>query len=244
MSRDPKPPAPIDRPAGSQPAKPADDVTAFLSKVAAMPKVTKVGEGGRLIFALDATASREPTWDQACRIQGEMFTATASLGGLEVQMAYYRGFHEFQAGRWASSGQQLIREMTGVHCLAGQTQIERVLRHALVETRRKRVGAVVFVGDALEEEIDRLAVPAGELGLLGVPVFMFHEGGKPLVARGFQHIAKLSKGAYCAFDLSSAETLRRLLAAVAVYAAGGRAALADYSKRAGPEVRLLTSQLD
>ena len=41
------------------------DVNAFLAKVAATP-VKKVGvKPGRLIFALDATASRQPTWDQA-----------------------------------------------------------------------------------------------------------------------------------------------------------------------------------
>jgi hypothetical protein len=235
MSRDPKPLVPAGEATG--------DVQAFLAKVAAMPKVTKVGTKGRLIFALDATASREPTWDQACRIQGEMFSVTASLGGLEVQMAYYRGFGQFHAGRWAGSGAELIGEMTGVKCLAGQTQIGKVLRHAVAETKRKRVGALVFVGDALEEDIDKLAVAAGELGLLGVPVFMFHEGGDPQVARGFKQIATLTKGAYCAFDLSSARMLKELLAAVAVYAAGGHQALADYSKRAGPEVRLLTSQL-
>lgn len=237
MSGDRKTPVPT--PAGGT----TGDVAAFLAKVAAMPKVAKVGEKGRLIFALDATASREPTWDRACQIQGEMFTVTASLGGLEVQMAYYRGFGEFQAGRWAADAKALIGEMTGVQCLAGRTQIGRVLRHAVVETKRKRVGAVVFVGDALEEDVDALAVAAGELGLLGVPVFMFHEGGDSTVARGFRHIATLSKGAYCAFDLNSADMLKELLAAVAVYAAGGHKALADYSKRAGPGVRLLTSQL-
>jgi hypothetical protein len=240
MSRDPKPPTPT---GGTPPAEVTGDVAAFLAKVAAMPKVHKVGAKGRLLFALDATASREPTWDQACKIQGEMFEVTASLGGLEVQMAYYRGFGEFHAGRWAASGNELIKDMTGVRCLAGQTQIHRVLRHAVAETRRKRVGAVVFVGDALEEDIDAIAATAGELGLLGVPVFMFHEGGNARVAQGFKHVATLTKGAYCAFDLSSARMLKELLAAVAVYAAGGRQALADYSKRAGPEVKLLTAQL-
>ena len=46
------------------------------------------GGRGRLIFALDATASREPTWDRACRIQGEMFEATAALGGLDIQLVF------------------------------------------------------------------------------------------------------------------------------------------------------------
>ena len=67
------------------------DVTAFLSKVAATPVSKRAGERGRLIFALDATASRQPTWDRACQTQGEMFEATTSLGGLEIQLALLPG---------------------------------------------------------------------------------------------------------------------------------------------------------
>ena len=83
---------------GKLPAKTSnEDIKAFLEKVAATP-VRQSGSGpGRLIFALDATASREPTWDHACHIQGEMFRETALLGGLEIQLAYYRGFGEFRA---------------------------------------------------------------------------------------------------------------------------------------------------
>ena len=54
----------------------------------------------RLMFAVDATASRQPTWDTACQIQGEMFRATDQVATLAVQLCYYRGFNEFSASRW------------------------------------------------------------------------------------------------------------------------------------------------
>ena len=98
---------------------------------------------------------------------------------------------------------------------------------------------LVFVGDAMEESVDELFGLAGELGLLGVPVFLFHEGGDPVAARAFKEIARVTRGAYCPFDGASAEQLRALLGAVAAYAAGGRRALADYGKRAGGAALLL-----
>ncbi|MSP68264.1 MAG: VWA domain-containing protein [Alphaproteobacteria bacterium] len=214
----------------------------FLRHVAAAPAVRAEGRG-RLMFALDATASRQPMWDRACRIQGEMFKATDALGGLDVQLVFYRGFGECRKSKWLGSADQLVRAMTAVACLGGQTQIGRVLGHAIAETRHQRVNALVFIGDALEEGIDPLCDAAGQLGVLGVPVFMFHEGGHPLVAEGFRQIARLSGGAYAPFDLGSAEQLKALLGAVAAYAAGGRRALAGYGQRSGGAALLLAHQV-
>lgn len=226
------------------PTTPANaEVDAFLRKLAQTPAVHPAGERGRLIFAMDATASREPTWDRASHIQAEMFKETAALGGLDIQLVYYRGFGECRASPWVSESAALLKRMTGVFCLAGQTQIAKVLKHAIKETKRHKVGALVFVGDCVEEDIDRLGHLAGELGLLGTPCFVFHEGRDPIARSAFQQIAKLSGGAYCAFDANSAQQLRDLLSAVAVYAAGGRKALADYSDRRGGLVRQLTHQV-
>lgn len=219
------------------------DVDAFLRDLEKAPAVRQGGGRGRLIFALDATASREPSWDRACRIQGEMFEATAGLGGLDVRLVFYRGFAECKASRWMQNAAELHRAMRAVSCIGGETQIERVLEHAIAETRKQRVHAVVFVGDAMEENPDRLSRLAGELGLLGTPVFVFHEGGDATAGAAFRQIAKLSRGAYLSFDLASADKLRELLAAVAVYAAGGYRALADYGARKGGDIRLLTAQL-
>jgi hypothetical protein len=217
-------------------------VDAFVEKVRALPQVRTEGRG-RLVFGMDATASRAPTWDRACRIQGEMFEATSALGGLEIQLVFYRGFAECKASRWMASAAELHRAMHAVSCVGGQTQIERVLAHVANEARARKVNAAVFVGDAMEENPDRLAHLAGELGLLGVPVFVFHEGGDAVAARSFQEIARLSKGAYCAFDAGSAQQLKELLGAVAVYAAGGRKALIDYGRRQGGAALRLTHRL-
>ena len=218
------------------------DVAAFLEKVARTTPPGGPGRG-RLIFAMDATASRQPTWDHASHIQAQMFKETEALGGLEVQLIYYRGFRECKASRWAKNPSDLLRMMTGVTCLAGHTQIRKVLQRAIKETKKQRVGALVFVGDAIEEDIDALGHLAGELGLLGLPCFLFHEGHDPAAGNAFRQIARLSGGAYCPFDASSAKQLRELLSAVAVYAAGGRRALADYSKRTGGLIPQLTHQI-
>lgn len=218
------------------------DVDAFLAKVAAAPSKPP-GSGGRLMFAIDATASREPTWDMASQTQAEMFKATQGLGGLEVQLCFYRGFGQFKATPWVADSAALINPMSGVRCLAGRTQIAKVLRHAIKETKRKKVDALVFIGDVVEEDIDALGHRAGQLGLLGTPVFVFQEGAEPASRRAFQQIAKLSGGAYCSFDAGAAAQLRDLLAAVAVFSAGGRPALEDYSRRAGGRVLQLTNQM-
>ncbi|MFQ5766042.1 MAG: VWA domain-containing protein [Rhodospirillales bacterium] len=219
------------------------EVAAFLEKARATPVARAPGGGGRLVFAMDATASREPTWDMAARIQGEMFQETASLGGIEIQLAYYRGFGEFKFNPWTADEKALLKKMTAVFCLAGETQLGKVLAHAVNETKRKRIDALVFVGDCFEEDIDLVGTTAGELGLLGVPAFMFHEGADPIAAFAFKQIAKLTNGAYCQFDSNSAQTLRQLLGAVAVYAAGGRRALEDMARKRGGEVLKIAHQV-
>lgn len=212
----------VDRPEGR------GDIDAFLDKVQRTP-AKSTGRRGRLIFAMDATASRQHQWDRALHIQAEMFQAAEELGGLDIQLIYYRGFGECRASKWYAEPAELRRAMLTVRCLGGRTQIAKVLARAMKETKDKPVQAVVFVGDCMEEDADLLCDRAGQLGLVNTPLFMFHEGGEPMAAGIFRQMAKLSGGAYCRFDASSAETLKELLRAVAVYAAGGRRALADRS---------------
>ena len=219
------------------------DVDAFLERVAMAPAPRAGGGRGRLIFGMDATASRAPTWDTACHIQGRMFEETDALGGLDVQLVFYRGFRECKSSPWLSSPKALLQRMAKVYCIGGHTQIGRVLKHALKETRRRQVNALIFVGDCMEENVDTLCHHAGELGLLGVPVFVFHEGGDAVAAETFRQIARLSNGAYCRFDMGSADQLRALLSAVAVFAAGGRRALEDLSKREGGAALQITRQI-
>lgn len=215
-------------------------IDAFLGKVRRTPATTS--GAGRLIFALDATASREPTWDHASHMQVQMFQETANLGGLAIQLCYFRGYGEFHASAWLTNTQQLLQKMTGVSCLGGHTQIEKLLRHAIKEAKssEQKISALVFVGDCVEEDIDRLSKAAGALGLLGIPAFMFQEGHDPGATRAFQHIAQLTGGAHCPFDAGSAQQLKDLLSAVAVFAAGGHKALESFHQRHGNVVLRLS----
>ncbi|ASJ74698.1 VWA domain-containing protein [Granulosicoccus antarcticus] len=220
-----------------------NEVDAFLDAVKVTPATTH-GEGrGRLIFSLDATASRQRTWDQAMSLQSDMFIHTRGIGTLDVQLVYYRGYDECRASKWLDNADKVIALMRKVTCQAGRTQIGRVLKHALAECRAKPVQALVFVGDCVEENIDELGNLAGQARLLGMPVFVFQEGHDPNASYALAQVAKLSGGAHCRFDASSARQLGDLLNAVAAYAAGGRAALQALERQGSNQAAALLEQL-
>jgi hypothetical protein len=221
----------------------SQDVAAFLKKAAAMPVRAPDAKNGRLIFAMDATASRGPSWAQAMGIQTEMFQEASTVGGLDVQLVYYRGLMDFGASPWMGNAERVVALMRGVHVAAGHTQILRVLNHANEEAKRGKVNAVVFIGDAVEESADLLAGAAGQLALRGVPVFIFHEGDLEPAAGVLRQIAQITHGAYCSFDAGSPQQLRDLLKAVAIFAAGGRKALENFSRTAGGIALKLTHQM-
>ena len=200
------------------------DIAAFVAKARAMSPHAP-GARGRLIFALDATMSRQPTWDMACALQADMFREAAALGSLDIRLIYYRGFNECRASAWISDSARLATLMSKIDCRGGDTQIGRVLSDVRREAVASGVRAVVFVGDAMEEKVDELCAKAGELGMLKVPVFMFQEGRDVVAEQAFREIARLTGGAWCRFDPGAAAQLRELLRAAAAFAAGGREAL-------------------
>ena len=246
MSREPTKQTPADSTSERQadPSLPeakrstADDIAAFVEKARTMSPFA-TGSRGRLVFALDATMSRQPTWDMACTLQADMFREAAALGSLDIRLVYYRGFNECRASKWISDSAELARLMGKIDCRGGNTQIGRVLSEARREAAATGVRAMVFVGDAMEESVDDLCAKAGELGMLKVPVFMFQEGHDPAAEQAFREIARLSGGAWCRFDPGAAAQLRELLRAAAAYAAGGREALKRLSSRESGAAKLL-----
>jgi hypothetical protein len=215
------------------------DIDRFLATAANLPARHA---GGRLVFALDATMSRQPTWDLAQSLQGEMFGVAENLGGLAVQLVYFRGFSECKASPFLDRGEGLAACMMKISVRAGRTQICKILRHVRDAARSERIGALVFVGDAMEERIEDLASVAGELRLLGVKAFMFQEGHEPVAEEAFRRVAFLTGGAYAAFDANAALRLKALLGAAAAYAAGGMTAL-QARAAADSEASLLLSQV-
>ena len=225
-------PLPQATPSGSE------EIAAFVAKARAMSPHA-AGARGRLVFALDATMSRQPTWDMACALQADMFREAAAIGSLDIRLVYFRGLNECRASGWIADTAQLARLMSRITCQGGQTQIGKVLSETRREAVASGVRALVFVGDAMEESVDELCARAGELGLLKVPVFMFQEGHDDVAEQGFREIARLTGGAWCRFDPGAAAQLRELLRAAAAYAAGGREALLQLAKTASGAARLI-----
>jgi hypothetical protein len=187
---------------------------------------------GRLIFALDATASRKPTWDIARGLTGDMIREAASVGSLGLQLVYFRGGshgpRECVTSNWMSDPICLARIMATVECRAGYTQISHVLAHTRRETLKAKIGALVLIGDACEpvdDNLDRLCSQAVDLGKLKTPIFAFQEGRDATAESAFRKIASLSRGAYGRFDAGGVKQLGELLKAVALFAVGGTVAL-------------------
>ena len=217
------------------------DIDKFLSRSKTLAE--RAASGARLLFAIDATASRQATWDRACQLQGEMFMATRNLGGLSVQLCYYRGINELRASKWLVDETALLNQMSRVRCEDGLTQIERLLNHALLEHRKEAVKAAVFIKDACEEMPDRVLAKAGELGLAGLPLFLFQEGHDGAVESVFRKMAQLTGGAWARFDQRSAAELAALLGAVARYAAAGKRGMLEHGGADDGGVKLLLEQL-
>jgi hypothetical protein len=205
-------------------------------RVAALLEKFKSSTRARVVFALDATASREDLWDVACSLQSEMFAEVGKAGGLEVQLVWYRGYDECRASAWTDDTVKLAQIMRGIRCEAGLTKIGKVLAHTRAEHAREKISAVVFVGDAQEEQVSSLLdAAAGQ-----PPWFMFQEGDAVEVTMAFKKLARLTGGAHCQFNAGAARELAELLRAVSAFASGGLVALSNQTTNAA---RLLLSQL-
>jgi hypothetical protein len=178
----------------------------------------------RVIFALDATMSRQKTWDKAANLQAELFNAAGR--GIDVQLVYFRGISECSASPWLNDPARLSSLMTKVDCRTGRTQIGRVFTHAQREADKAGIRALVYVGDAFEEKVDLVGEQAARLGAKGVPIFMFVEGNDEEAASAFREIARLSNGICARFDEGSAKQLAELLRTVGKFIADGNTRLA------------------
>jgi hypothetical protein len=181
---------------------------------------------GRLIFGLDATASRAPTWATARELQAKMFREAAPIGQLECQLVFYRG-EECRKSKWVSSGDQLAHLMNRIECEGGMTQIGRVLAHAGAEAVIG-VQGLIFIGDAMEESLEELAVAASALGKSKCPIYIFQEGHDPAVRKAYRLLALKSGGKYFEFNPNAPSAVERLsgqLNAIARLAVGDREAL-------------------
>ena len=185
-----------------------------------------VGGGAR---AADLRARRhdEPAADLGPRLRaaGEMFEAAGVVGGLSVQLVYFRGIGESRASPFVANARALRDLMVKIDCRGGHTQIRKVLASRAPRGGEAARGRARLCRRRDGGEPRPACQLAGEIGLLGVRAFMFHEGRDAAAERTFREIARLTGGAYLPFNSASAAELRALLSAVATYAAGGIKAL-------------------
>jgi hypothetical protein len=226
------PDLPVSKPAGQVAEQSTGRLAEFMERVKAQP------HRGRLAFIVDATASREAAWDLASKLQAEMFEAAATLGTLQLQLTFFRGAGsaaECKHSPWISDGRKMAELMGKISCRGGFTQIQRALRHVAGEHRRQPISACVYIDDQCEEDAGTLI---DAVSGLDVKLFVFGEGADANATPIFKELARATGGAYAPFDAGSAAQLRELLRAVAVFAAGGLAALQDRHNEAA--IKLLT----
>ena len=104
-------------------------------------------ERPRLLFAMDATASREAYWNDAKEITGAMFEAVP--GELDVALAYYSGGRRQETTAFSSDARAFLDKVQAVRCSAGRTAVNDTLDKA---TQIPRLKALIYTGDCFEED--------------------------------------------------------------------------------------------
>jgi hypothetical protein len=179
----------------------------------------------RLVFAVDATASREPAWAAARQVTDALVKALP--GALDVALAVHGGsrVHTFTA--FTNDAKTLRDRAAGVACEAGMTRLLPILAASL---KRPAVRVVVYIGDVFEESVVQGRRLADEMGGKGIKLIVLHDTADASARRDvevFWDLAKRTGGCVLPFDASASGRLRDLLSAVAVYAVGGEKLLRE-----------------
>ena len=192
----------------------------------------------RLVFAVDATASREPAWAAARKVTDTLVQALP--GALDVALAVHGGARVHTFTPFTNNAATLRDRAAGVTCEAGMTRLLPILSTSL---RRQAVRVVVYIGDVFEESLPQARQIADSLGLRGTKLIVLHDTSADPNARRdaevFWDLAKRTGGCVLPFDASAPERLRDLLSAVAVYAVGGEKLLREKRKELPGAVALL-----
>src|SRR5580658_5305311 len=195
----------------------------------------------RLVFAVDATASREPAWKAARQVTDALVKALP--GELDVALAVHGGsrVHTFTA--FTNDAATLRDRAAGVSCEAGLTRLLPILSASL---KQPSVRVIVYIGDVFEENLSHGRNLADSLGQRGTKLIVLHDTADPSARRDaelFWDLAKRTGGCVLPFDASAPGRLRDILSAVAVYAVGGEKLLRE-RRHALPGAVALLDHLD
>ena len=179
-------------------------------------KPTKIG------FLIDATASREHTWEQAQTIQAKMFKAVSGLKAVSLRLVYF-GDNRLTALGWENNPNSVARHMAAVRCHAGLTQIIEGLQSFINEGPEEKAAAIILIGDCFEENSGQAERAAILLKEKGIKLFSFIEGDDPTAQFVFRRLSEITGGKFARFG--SDLPLSDLCEGVALLASGGEKAL-------------------
>jgi hypothetical protein len=179
----------------------------------------------RLIFGFDATASRGPAWATAREVTDALVKALP--GELDVALAVHGGSRLHTFTEFTANAGTLRDRAAGIRCLAGFTQLLPILSRAL---SNPGVRVVTYIGDVFEESLRRGQKLADTMGEQGIKLIVLHDVADWNARRDaevFLDLARRTGGCVLPFDANAPARLRELLAAVAVYAVGGKELLEE-----------------
>jgi hypothetical protein len=179
----------------------------------------------RLVFAVDATASREPAWTAARQVTDALVKALP--GELDVALAVHGGSRVHTFTSFTDDARTLRDLAAGVDCHAGMTRLLPILATSL---KRQAVRVVIYIGDVFEESLPQGRQLADQMGARGIKLIVLHDTtdrGARRDAEVFRDLAKRTGGCVLPFDATASGRLRDILSAVAVYAVGGEKLLRE-----------------
>lgn len=196
---------------------------AFLEKASALAKqkdsskiALALKKTPKLLFSMDATASRQPSWDVAQKITLSMFDVIP--GGLKIALAYHSAGRLQTVTEFRDDAGYFKDQIAAVRCQAGNTALCEILDTAC---DTPGLSSLIYIGDCFEERFETAVALAQRLKEKGVPCFIFQEGDDFRAADAFKAIAEITGGAVFPFEMDSLVRVREKLDAIAAYAAGG-----------------------
>jgi hypothetical protein len=189
------------------------------------PAETGTAARPRLVFAVDATASREPAWEAARQVTDALVKALP--GALDVALAVHGGSRVHTFTGFTADAAALRDRAAGVTCQAGLTRLLPILSASL---KQSSVRVIVYIGDVFEESLTHGRRLADSLGAQGTKLIVLHDTADASARRDaevFWDLAKRTGGCVLPFDAGAPGRLRNILSAVAVYAVGGEKLLRE-----------------
>jgi hypothetical protein len=176
----------------------------------------------RIGFLVDATGSRNKTWERAQGIQSKMFRAAYGIKAIKLRLVHFGG-GSLTTRNWDDDTKSVAANMAAVRCQAGLTQILEGLQSFIDETPEDRATAIILIGDYFEECSTQAKITAVRLKDMGIKVYSFIEGNDHTAQTVFRNLAEISGGKFARFgdDLPLAD----LCQGVALLASGGKKAL-------------------